>query len=139
MDTRLRDYYIESQVNNATPGQLLIMLYDCLLEHAEYAEQEIGALENPGDHRQAAREVTRCINVLTELNTCLRHGVEPALCATLSDLYRFFASQFSEALEARDASKIREILPLIQKLRNTWAEADRRANKYQPGSVAVAA
>ncbi|HEX4141686.1 MAG TPA: flagellar export chaperone FliS [Candidatus Methylacidiphilales bacterium] len=139
MDQRLRDYYIESQVNNATPGQMLVMLYDCLLEHAELAAQEINAPTAPGDNRQAAREVSRCINVLTELSTCLRHGVEPKLCSQLSDLYRFFLRQFSEALETHQADKIHEILPLIKKLRVTWAEADRLAGKGQLGSVAIAA
>lgn len=139
MDQRLRDYYIENQVNNATPGQLLIMLYDCLIEHAECADHEISALQNPDDRRPAAREVSRCINILTELNTSLRRGVNPTLCATLSDLYLFFTRQFSEALELRKAEKIREILPLIHKLRNTWVEADRLANKFQPGAVPVAA
>jgi flagellar protein FliS len=139
MDQRLRDYYIESQVNNATPGQLLVMLYDCLIEHAEAAAQEIGAPEAPGDFRQAAREVSWCINVLTELSTCLRHGVDPKLCTLLGDLYRFFTRQLSEALETHQAGKIREILPLIQKLRGTWAEADRLAGKDQPSAVAIAA
>ena len=139
MDQRLRDYYTDSQVNNATPGQLLIMLYDCLLEHAELAVQEIHSPATPGDSRQAARQVSWCINVLTELNTCLRHGVEPKLCSVLSDLYRFFTRQLSEALEAHQADKIREIIPLIQKLRNTWVEADRQAGKALVGSIAIAA
>jgi flagellar protein FliS len=139
MDQRLRDYYLESQVNNATPGQLLIMLYDCLIEHAESADRAISVPENATDSRPAAREVSWCINVLTELNTCLRPGVNPQLCATLHDLYEFFTRSFSEALETRRAEKIREVLPLIRKLRGTWVEADRQANKYQPGSVAVAA
>jgi flagellar biosynthetic protein FliS len=139
MDQRLRVYYIESQVNNASPGQLLIMLYDCLIEHAESADREISAPEDPADPRPAAREVSRCINILTELNACLRHGVSPSLCATLSELYRFFTCQLYEALETRQAAKIRAIIPLLHKLRHSWVEADRRANQYQPGSVAVAA
>jgi len=138
MDQRLRDYYIETQVNNATPGQLLVMLYDCLLEHAELAVQEISSPTNPGDSSQAARQVSWCINVLTELNTCLRHGVEPKLCFVLGDLYVFFTRQLSEALETQQADKIREILPLIKKLRNTWHEADRLAGKAQAGSIAIA-
>jgi flagellar protein FliS len=139
MDQRLRDYYTDSQVNNATPGQLLIMLYDCLLEHAEIAAQEIHAPATPGDMRQAARQVSWCINVLTELGTSLRHSAKPDLCTQLNDLYRFFARQFSEALETHQADKIREIVPLIRKLRNTWVEADRLAGKAQAGSIAVAA
>jgi flagellar protein FliS len=139
MEQRLRDYYTDSQVNNATPGQLLIMLYDCLIEHAELAAQEISAPETPGDYRQAAREVSRCIKVLTELNACLRPSVHPKLCTILGDLYRFFTRQLSEALESHQAEKIREILPLIQKLRHTWVEADRLAGRDQPHHVAIAA
>ena len=139
MDQRLRDYYTDSQVNNATPGQLLIMLYDCLLQHAELAAQEIHSPANPSDSREAARQVSWCINVLTELSTCLRHGVDPKLCSVLSDLYRFFTRQLYDALETHQADKIREIVPLIQKLRNTWVEADRIAGKAQAGSIAIAA
>jgi flagellar secretion chaperone FliS len=139
MDQRLRDYYIESQVSNATPGQMLVMLYDCLLEQAEVAEREMATLDGAGDFRIASHAVTRCIKMLTELNGCLRRNVEPALCTTLSDLYRFFMGQLYESLQKREAKNIRAIIPLIRRLRETWVEADRRANKYQPGSVAAAA
>jgi flagellar biosynthetic protein FliS len=139
MEQRLRDYYIDSQVNNATPGQVLVMLYDCLIEHAEAADREISAAEEAGHQVSASREVSRCIRILTELNTSLRRSVSPALCATLSDLYLFFMQEFSKSLEARDPVKIREILPLIRKLRGTWAEADRLANTGQTESIAIAA
>ena len=139
MDQRLRDYYIESQVNNATPGQLLVMLYDCLIEQAEVAEREMASLDGAGDIGAAAHAVTRCIKILTELNGCLRRTVEPALCTTLSDLYRFFMNQLYESLQKREAKNIRSIIPLLRRLRETWVEADRQANKFQPGSAAVAA
>jgi flagellar protein FliS len=139
MDQRLRNFYLESQVNNATPGQMLIMLYDGLIEHAEGADQEISSPQNPGDSRPAAREVSRCIDILTELNTCLKHDVNPTLCTTLSDLYLFFTREFSEALEKHEARKIRGILPLIRDLRKTWVEAEKRSNQFNATSVAVAA
>jgi flagellar secretion chaperone FliS len=138
MDQRLRDYYIDSQVSNATPGQMLLMLYDCLLEQADVAEREMPVDGVGGDFRAASHAVTRCIKILTELNGCLRRAAEPALCTTLSDLYRFFMSQLYESLQKREAKKIREIIPLLRRLRETWAEADRRANKYQPGSAVAA-
>jgi flagellar protein FliS len=138
MDQRLRNFYLESRINNATPGELLVMLYDGLIEHAEYADQEITEPSNPADPSAAAREVSRCIDILTELNTALNHSVDAKLCATLSDLYLFFTRQLSEALDVRAPKKIRDILPLIRDLRKTWAEADRRANQFQPGTVAVA-
>ncbi len=139
MDERLRNFYLESQVNNASRGQMLIMLYDELIQQSENAETEISALGAASDMKVPSRTVSRCINMLTELNTCLNHGANPKLCATLGDLYLFFMQQFSEALAQRQSAKIRAILPLIRKLRDSWFEADRRANRFQAGAVAVAA
>ena len=139
MDQKLRNFYIESQINNGTPGQLLVMLYDGLIQQAENADAEISSPEMARDPAPASRAVSRCIDILTELNTCLRHSVEPTLCATLSDLYLFFTQEFSHAFDQREPKKIRAILPLIRSLRSAWYEADRRANQFQPGAVAVAA
>jgi flagellar protein FliS len=126
MDEKLRRYYLESKVNNASPAQMLIMLYDCLIKNAEQADAEITSPENPNDLSQAAHAVTGCINIMRELTSALRYSVDPALCATLSKLYLFFTREFSEAFEQRDPKRIRAILPLIRDLRQTWSEADRR-------------
>ena len=131
MDQKLRNFYLETQVNNASPGQLLIMLYDGLIHHAELADTEISSLENPNGPTQAAHSVSRCIDIMTELSTTLNHSVDPSLCATLSDLYRFFTREISEAFEKRQPGRIRSILPLIHELRNAWFEADRRAGQLQ--------
>jgi flagellar protein FliS len=129
MDDKLRRYYLESRVKNASPGQMLIMLYDCLIQNAENADAGISSPENSSEFPLAAQAVTRCINVMTELSSSLRFNVDPSLCSTLSGLYRFFAQEFAEALTRRDPKKIRAILPLIRDLRETWVEADRRAGQ----------
>ena len=43
MDERLRNFYLETRVKNASPGQLLIMLFDALVENGEAAEAELAA------------------------------------------------------------------------------------------------
>jgi flagellar protein FliS len=134
-DQKLRNFYLETQVKNASPGQLLIMLYDGLIQNAETADAEISSPDITNDPSSASRAITGCIDILTELNTCLRHNIEPALCATLSDLYLFFTKELSQAFDHREPKRIRAILPLIRDLRGAWFEADRRANKFQPEPV----
>ncbi len=131
MDQRLRNFYLEAQINNASPGQLLIMLYDRLIQHAERADTEIASLENPNNLAQASQSVSRCIDIMTELNRSLKHGVDPLLCGTLSALYLFFTREFSEAFDKREPERIRAILPLIRELRNAWFAADQRASRFQ--------
>jgi flagellar protein FliS len=131
MDQKLRNFYLESQVKNASPGQLLIMLYDCLIQQAERADTEISSPKNPNDPSPAALAVSRCIDIMTELSRSLKYSVDPLLCGTLSNLYLFFTKEFSEALDQREPKKIRAILPLIRQLRDAWFQADRKANRLQ--------
>jgi flagellar protein FliS len=132
MSQKLRNFYLESQIKNASPGQMLIMLYDGLIDQAEIADRELSSVGKPEEPLLGAQAISRCIDILNELNTCLNHSVDPILCSTLSDLYLFFTKEFSLALEKRDAKKIRAILPLIRDLKSAWSQADRDANKFQP-------
>jgi len=131
MTQKLRNFYLETQVKNATPGQGLIMLYDALIDHAEQAEAALASPAKAGDPTLAARSVSRCIDIMTELNRDLDHSVDPVLCQTLCSLYLFFTRELAEALEKREPKRIRSILPLLRDLKNAWAEADRRATRLQ--------
>ena len=131
MDQRLRDFYFESKVNTASPGQLLVMLYDALVQQAESAETEIAAPEGERNQAQAAKSISRCLDIITELSSSLKHEYDPGLCATLSNLYCFFAREFSAALEKYDAAKIRAILPLLRELKNSWTQALKLSGQAQ--------
>ena len=139
MDQKLRNYYLEAQVNNASAGQLLIMLYDGLIDQAERAEMEMVSPQDPNNSSTVANAVSRCINFLTELSASLRHEVDPALCGHLSRLYLFFTREFVEALDRREPKKIRAILPLLCELRGAWIEADRRAGRAKQLEALAAA
>ncbi len=126
MDQRLR--YLEIKINNSTPAQRLIMLYEALIDHADTVQAEISAQERPNDRARAALSVSRCIDILTELNTTLNHEISPELCGNLSDLYLFFTREISDAFEKCEPERIRAILPLLLDLKKTWIEADQLAS-----------
>ena len=131
MDERLRNFYLESRVKNASPGELLVMLWEALVENAEQAEAQIAAPAGSPERATAARSVTRCIDIITELSSTLRPEVDPTLCATLSNLYCFFTHEFSQALGAADAGKVGAILPLLRELKQAWAKAQNLSSQAQ--------
>jgi flagellar protein FliS len=139
MDQKLRIFYLENQIKNASPGQLLIMLYDGLIQNAESAATELSVSDNSVARVEASRSVSRCIDIMTELNTCLRPEHDPKLCSTLTDLYTFFTREFSEAYDKVEPKRIQAILPLIRELRTAWFQADRTSNKFDVPVDAVAA
>jgi len=131
MDNRLRNFYTENLVKNASPGQLLVILFDDLVRSAEIAEIEFASPAGSIERGQVAFTIARCINLITELSAALRPEHDPQLCATLQNLYRFFAGQFSEALAKNDGSKIGAILPLLRKLRSAWTQAQKTVSREQ--------
>ncbi len=131
MDERLRNFYLESRVKNASPGELLVMLWEALVENAEQAEAQIAAPPGSPERSTAARSVTRCIDIITELSATLRPEINPDLCGTLSNLYCFFTHEFASALSAYDAARVAAILPLLRELKQAWAKAQNMASQAQ--------
>jgi flagellar biosynthetic protein FliS len=131
MDDRLRHFYLESRVKNASCGQLLIMLYDALVENAELAESELAAAPGTEERNRAPIRVGRCIDIITELSTSLRHEVDRDLCSTLGNLYAFFARQFADALRDSDPARVGAILPLLRELNVTWIRAEKISAQAQ--------
>jgi flagellar secretion chaperone FliS len=130
-DERIRNFYLEAKVNNASSNQMLIMLYDGLIEQVEIAEAELTTPSNGDQGAQAAQAISRSINIITELITSLKFNVNPEFCGTLKGLYVFFTRELSEARIKKAPKKIRAILPMIRELRDAWVQADRRPSEFQ--------
>ena len=131
MDERLRHFYLESRIKNSSSGELLLMLWDTLVENAEKAEAEIGSAVGSLERTSATQSIAHCINVLTELSTALRHEIDPSLCATLSSLYAYFAREFAAALRSGDPARIGTILPMLRELKSAWEKAQKAAAQAQ--------
>jgi flagellar biosynthetic protein FliS len=134
MDERLRHFYLESRIKNASSGELLLMLWESLVENAEKAESEIGSPVGSPERTSATCSIAQCINIITELSTALRHEIDPGLCATLSNLYCYFAREFSAALRTGDPRKIGTILPMLRELKAAWEKAQKTAGQAQLAS-----
>lgn len=116
--------YLVAQIQSATPGGLIVLLYDGLLRFAQEAEERLADSQNPLSVRDGAKAIQRATDILTELTSSLREDADPELCSRLSQLYTFFATELSRALRLRDSQIITGILPLIVQLRDSWQEAD---------------
>ena len=123
MNQNVSRAYVSSSVKSATPGQLVIMLYDGLIRFATDARD---AME---EGRPSADLINRCIRILTELNTCLRPDVAPEFCDRLSNLYEFYTMELSRAMHRNHPQIITAILPMIAELRDAWQEAEKQLDE----------
>jgi flagellar secretion chaperone FliS len=114
----LRDRYLQDSVNTATPGKLLVMLYDRLVMDLVQGEEGLRA----GDREQANERITHAQEIILELRTTLDMDAWTG-AAGLAGLYGFLLTELIQANIKRDPDKVATCRGLVEPLRDAWREA----------------
>jgi len=115
---QLRNRYLQDSVNTASPGKLLIMLYDRLVLDLAKGEE---ALRN--DEREKANLLlNHAQEIVLELRVSL--DVEAWSGAPgLAGLYGFLLTELIGANIARDPARVAGCRTLVEPLRDAWRQA----------------
>lgn len=116
MLTELRQYTNHS-AQTATPGQLVVMLYDGFLR---FAGQGKAALER-GDLGEAGQRLTRAQDIVTELRVSLDMTQGP-IAENLASIYDYVGERLTGARLARESEQIAEAMRCMGDLRTSWAQ-----------------
>jgi flagellar protein FliS len=111
--------YRAAQIESASPGQILLALYDGCIRFCRAAQAQIEA----GDVAGKGQSISRAVAILGELRSTLDHDVSPELCDSLERLYVFFQQQLSLANYRMDAGAIAPVVRLLGDLRDAWQTA----------------
>jgi flagellar secretion chaperone FliS len=118
----LRDRYLADSVNTASPGKLLVMLYDRLVMDLLQGEEAL----RTQNREQAGERLTHAQEIILELRTTLDldawSGAEG-----LANLYGFLLTELIGANVARDADRVAACRALVEPLRDAWREAAAQA------------
>ena len=114
----LRDRYLQDSINTASPGRLLIMLYDRLV--LDLAQGEDALRKN--DHETAHEKVIHAQEIVLELRTSLDLQAWSG-APGLANLYGFLITELIGANVARDADRVAACRTLVEPLRDAWREA----------------
>ena len=110
--------YKEQSILTATPGQLVVMLYDgCLrfLSQAAYAMRE-------GQPAECERRLRRAEAIIDELLSTLDLEQGGVVASRLQGIYVFCSRQLIEARAERDPETIEKVAELLGELRDAWAQ-----------------
>ena len=114
--------YRQIATQTATPGQLVLMLYDgaiASLERAMTGFQQDDPLEL---NRTINNNILRAQAILGELNASLNMEVGGEFAATMRRLYNYFDSRLHDSNMAKNPEGIQEVLHRLGVLREAWAE-----------------
>jgi flagellar secretion chaperone FliS len=115
---QLRNRYLEDSVNTASPGKLLVMLYDRLVLDLQQGEQAIQG----GDRETASEKINHAQEIILELRTTLDVDVWEG-AAGLAALYSWLLTELIQANIKLDAAKVAVCRGMIEPLRDAWREA----------------
>ena len=122
--------YRQAAVATATPGQLILMLFDGALRSMAIA---LDAFQEEDPIRRNERIHNKLVNahdIILELQTSLDLKVPGDFPRRMWALYDFMMAQLRQANLHKDPEPIRIVERLLRKIRDAWAEMlDRSASK----------
>jgi flagellar secretion chaperone FliS len=113
-----RDRYLQDSISTASPGKLLVMLYDRLVMDLVHGEEAL----RTGDRERANERITHAQDIVLELRTTL--DVDAWVGGPgLAGLYGFLLTELIQANIKREADKVAACRALVEPLRDAWREA----------------
>lgn len=121
-----RTYYAQS-ILTASPGQLVLMLYDGALRFLNQAQAAF-ALDEAAPRRieMINTALLRTQNILIELQSNLDHQAGGQYAADLARLYDYYLRRLLEANLQKRAEPVHEVERLLRHLRDGWSEMLRK-------------
>src|SRR3954468_8374551 len=114
----LRARFLADAVATASPGQLLVMLYDRLVVDLMHAEEALRS----GTREVASERLMHAQDIIAELRGTLNVSAWDG-AGGLAQLYGFLTVELINANVQRDVDKVVACREIIDPLRDTWREA----------------
>jgi len=112
------DQYLETQVLTATPGKLVLMLYDGAIRFGNLARASLQRGEIEASHNY----IVRVQNIICELRLSLNTSAG-SVANNLSNLYSYLHRELVRANLNKDSVPLENAMEIIQSLRESWGEA----------------
>jgi flagellar protein FliS len=110
------DQYKRMQVETASQGRLILMLYDGALKNLRNAQICITNKDMNGSHRL----LMKTQDIIKELNYTLNMNAGGDIAVNLRNLYTYMLQRLVEANVNKDSEKIEEVIDLLSTLKEAW-------------------
>jgi flagellar protein FliS len=132
--------YKETQIKTATPGRLILMLYDGAIRHLNQALEDMDT-----EHRRydsISNSLIKTQDIIAELMISLDFERGGEIAKNLFGLYVFMNRRLLDGNIKKDKAPLEEVKTLLTELRGAWAEVADKAGasvgSNQIGGVNIA-
>lgn len=131
--------YRQVATQTASPGQLVLMLYEGAISFLERALHGF-TLEDPAELNQTVgNNVLRAQAILDELDRSLDLSIGGDFAVRLRGLYHYLDRRLMESNLRKESGGIREVVARLSVIRDAWDEMLRQQNPPQVSTPAMPA
>ncbi len=127
------DSYRKVATQTATPGQLVLMLYDGALNFLEKALTGFEYRDPRLFNQTINNNILRAQAIIHEMNASLNMQAGGEVASNFRRLYNYFYRRLTQANRTKQKAPILEIITLLRQMRDSWAEMLRRGTEDGPG------
>ena len=111
--------YKRNEILNASPGKLILLLYDGAIQSLERARIE---LLSPGQEKSAkvGESLGKAMSIIGELRASLDHDVSEEIAGNLDRLYDFCLEEIYTTNVQRSAQEIKGAIRVMKTLKEGW-------------------
>ena len=113
--------YKETKIKTASPGKLIILLYDEAIRQLDNGVQVLGSGSKKLD--EVNNSVLRAQDMITELMVSLDFEKAPEIARNLFNLYMYFNQQLTQGNLKKDIKPLKEVKKMMADLRDAWKQA----------------
>lgn len=118
MNYRMKAYQ-HARVSTASPGQVVVLLYEGLVRFTVAARRALADAQFP----EAGVAVERALDILSHLSGTLRHDVAPEMAAQLDRTYGAWTACLLRAQWQKDCTTLDAIVAQMNELLDGWRRA----------------
>lgn len=116
---KTQDLALENRVFSATPGELIVMLYDALLDHLRHGKI---ALRDQMIQQQQIH-LTKAIEIINELNYSLVETEQTQMiCSNLRCQYEYWIREILHARCNKNDAILESVIDYVEGLRDVWKQ-----------------
>ncbi|MEJ2662919.1 MAG: flagellar export chaperone FliS [Spirochaetia bacterium] len=121
--------YRETQIKTATPGKLIVMLYDGAIKNINLALEKIEKKYQA--YEQVSNFIIRAQDIITELMVSINFEKGGEIAKNLFSLYMYMNRKLLDANIKKDQKALEEVKKHLVELRSAWAEIANKAGTEQ--------
>lgn len=129
------DSYRKVATQTATPGQLVLMLYDGALRFLETALTGFDYKDPLMFNQTISNNIIRAQAIIHEMNASLNMKAGGDVSSNFRRLYNYLYRRLTEANRNKDKAPIEETISRLLVLRDSWAEMLRNGGEARSTGV----